>query len=74
MSEFTKEELLEILEYCNAWESGVGMSDFRINLWNKMQSMFENYCEHEFFLIGCSGHCYAKCSKCGNESQVMRKE
>lgn len=51
-NDFTKEELIEISEYCNAWESGVGMSDFRTNLWHKIQSMIDNYCEHSY------GICY----------------
>lgn len=47
MNDFTREELLEISDYCNAWESGIGMSDFRMNLWHKIRYLFDSYCKHE---------------------------
>jgi hypothetical protein len=43
MNDFTKDELIEIAEYCN-WEPlSLGHSDFRKNLWLKLQYMIDNY-------------------------------
>ena len=64
MNDFTREELIEILDYCDAWKPpGLGMSNFRMNTWTKIQSMIDNYCEHD----GEIGKDYPaeKCMKCG---------
>lgn len=40
---FTKEELIELSDYCNAWEPpGLYMSDFRVDIWNKIQYLIEH--------------------------------
>jgi hypothetical protein len=69
MIDFTKEELIEILDYCGAWEPpGLGMSDFRTNLYNKIQSMIDNYCDHEIAQSGVTGFdCLYPCRKCGEK-------
>jgi hypothetical protein len=45
MNDFTKEELIEIAEYCNWEPHDTGHSDFRRNLRMKLQSMIDNYSE-----------------------------
>ncbi len=47
MNHFTKEELFEILDYCNWDPPALGHSDFRKNLWIKIKSMIDKYYEHE---------------------------
>lgn len=62
MNEFTKAELIEIHEYCNAWK-GLGMSDFRVNLWDKIQILIDNYEDNKPPLQ--MAECV--CSKCNEE-------
>lgn len=47
MNDFTKDELIEIIDYCNWEPPAPGHSDFRQNIWLKLQSMIDNYCEHD---------------------------
>lgn len=48
MLNFTKEELIELSDYCNAWQPpGLGMSDFRVGIWNKIQYLIEHIERHE---------------------------
>lgn len=80
MNYFTKEELIEIAEYCN-WEAhDTGHSDFRRNLRIKIQSMidsYDEYCNH-YWIAEYSCHTVesnpipnpppktvAKCKHCG---------
>lgn len=46
MNDFTKEELIEIKEYCNWEPPAPGHSDFRQNIWRKLEALIDNYCEH----------------------------
>lgn len=48
MIEFTKEELIEIHDYCNWEPPAIGMSKFRENIWLKIQSMIDSYCAHNW--------------------------
>lgn len=68
MNSFTKEELENIL-YCVDVVSHVQDDDHEI-LFNKIQSMIDNYCEHEFALAGCDGNPLAICLKCGHPTMV----
>ncbi len=47
MNGFTKEELIEIAEYCNWQPCNTAHSDFRRNLRIKIQFMIDNYCGHD---------------------------
>lgn len=61
MSDFTKEELESMLEGVN-WFLDGDSSLYSEALINKIQSMIENYCEHEsLFSEGEMKHC----CKCG---------
>ena len=69
MNDFTKEELTRIAVWEDLHASGEGiawpvMGTKKANkeLINKIQSMIDNYCEHEYELMGCDG---IKCIKCG---------
>lgn len=42
MNNFTKEELEEIMTAMNYWHE-----DLKTSLHNKIQSMIDNYCDHE---------------------------
>lgn len=42
MNDFTKEELIEIAEYCNWASDDTGHSDFRRNLRVKIETMIDN--------------------------------
>jgi len=54
MTDFTKDELKSILDlfqimednhvYCHIWRNSHGWDNI---LWEKIQSMIDNYCEHE---------------------------
>jgi hypothetical protein len=71
MNDFTKEDLIEIYEYCNWNKYDTSHSDFRRNLRNKIKSMIDNYCDHKnnvwplYTISGdlpCAGFCY----ECGH--------
>ena len=65
MNDFTKEEL-EQIEYSLLY---TGMDGETVLL--KLQSMIDNYCEHEFKIIG-SGKCLSqKCDKCGKIEKLL---
>ncbi len=56
MNDFTKEELEILMDY---EEQGNGLSD----LWRKLQSMIDNYCEHDETI---SDNCMVDiCKQCG---------
>lgn len=63
MNDFTKEELVDLLSIC---EGGIyddhPIEDWKLSLQNKIQSMINNYCEHD----GEIGKDYPaeKCMKC----------
>jgi hypothetical protein len=47
MNDFTKEELHEIKK-CIEWFDNNRVINFHIQLCNKIQSMIDNFCEHEW--------------------------
>jgi hypothetical protein len=68
MIEFTKGELLNILRLINSYEMVLTHHDMtfhkdEIILQNKLQSMIDNYCEHEFY--ACGQNAFPICYKCG---------
>lgn len=74
MNEFTKEELEIIAECVDA--------DFYHTNWSKsmyeplitkIQSMIDNYCEHETDQGGCGGDMLYTCKKCGNKYRYIPK-
>lgn len=70
MNDFTKEELIEMRDYCN-WEyPSIGHSDFRQNLWLKLQSLINNYCEHKNTEMNCDGGISWVCTDCGYDFDI----
>jgi hypothetical protein len=62
MNQFTKEELKELMYglWCDAKHTGKIRNK---NLYDKLKSMIDNYCDHkEFYNDGCLS---ATCVKCG---------
>lgn len=69
MNEFTKEEL-EIIENCleNDFYTSNWPKSMYEPLITKIQTMIENWCDHEFHMIGIperGGH--LECCKCGQK-------
>ena len=73
MNEFTKEELQYIWSACNelSHSEGCHPSVQEIIFLNKIQSMIDNYCEHD-----CKATIWqcqvTSCSKCGFPSNLSR--
>ena len=70
MNDFTKKELKLIhdgLSYAAgaSIETGGMIRDILYPMAYKIQSMINNYCEHETDAGGCSGEMIYKCKKCG---------
>lgn len=68
MNDFTKEELADLKDYINyAVSHSYGPTADKVDtIYNKIQSMIDNYCEHES--DGLSYTAYppqCKCNKCG---------
>jgi len=53
MNDFTKEELKSLCEWYNNSDTREYEEKTR-TLYKKIQSLIDNYCEHEFYLQGCS--------------------
>ena len=69
MNEFTKEELEELLWCCEGeMHDDHPVEDYKIRLHAKIQSMIDNYCEHEFditdWVNDSSGCRWYECKKC----------
>jgi len=65
MNDFTKDELMEIRAcVCNI--DG--------NVLAKIQSLIDNFCEHEFYANGCGNNMFAQCHKCGEIRRVIRND
>lgn len=62
MDEFTKEELEHILFGLQDWCSPASTLSYYSNLKNKIESMIDNYCEHE---NGAEGYNCSECKDCG---------
>lgn len=70
MNNFTKEELksihYDLVRNKNPWQCGE-------TIINKIQSMIDNYCDHEFYVNGCGENVFGQCHKCGEIRRLMRK-
>ncbi len=66
MNDFTKEELESIANWGNVYtEFGCSWSDkIERPLINKVQSMIDNYCKHEFIVFN-KEYNHVECIKCG---------
>lgn len=63
MNDFTKEELQEI--YTSISQHALeGWANLSVELIQKIQSMIDSYCEHEFLLSTDSEHLVILCNKC----------
>jgi hypothetical protein len=62
MSEFTKEELEHLYSHLK-WACDIEVTEKNIFLKNKIQSMIDNYCEHEW--ITNPHDLISHCCKCG---------
>lgn len=65
MNEFTKEELQEIVDMANDINNGSQAHGLELHfeLRDKIQSMIDNYCEHEKVVPNYD--CKTQCDKCG---------
>ncbi len=63
MNDFTKEELIEILDGLD--EFYLYHSPYKIG--NKIRSMIDNYCEHEYALAFVDNGTSIRCLKCKRE-------
>ena len=65
MNDFTKEELEHLATLFKFTE--VAYPDFKLNedLWVKIESMIDNYCEHKETEMDCDGGISLVCTKCG---------
>lgn len=72
MNDFTKEELESILEGISWWLDGDNAL-YSEKIINKIQSMIDNYCEHD-----CKATIWqcqvTACSKCGFPSKLVRAD
>lgn len=69
MNDFTKEELQYILECVSPDDSALNGGWYRepdviYRLKEKIQSMIDNYCEHEFSIKSLCPHFLMMCEKC----------
>ena len=73
MNEFTKEELQYIKSYIFYGAASIRYEHHEI-LRNKIQSMIDDYCEHEWYAArGKNNFGYPKCSKCGTTKGYQLK-
>ena len=64
MNDFTKEELLGLMASLNSLlRCGLSRRLFYVTLQDKIQSMIDNYCEHDPH--GDFHECVDRCRKCG---------
>lgn len=64
MNDFTKEELEQLLDCCyGGMHDDHPVEDYKLRLQVKIQSMIDNYCEHEDTCRNCE--CTTECNKCG---------
>jgi hypothetical protein len=74
MNDFTKEELETIF---NELRESREWSDDLSGSWpllDKIQSMIDNYCDHEYYLVGCGDNAFGQCHKCGDIGRIVRAE
>lgn len=76
MNDFTKEELkymstgVKCVYTFNAYKEEMKPLN---NLINKLQSMIDNYCEHQFYMQGCGENAFGQCHKCGEVGRLQKK-
>jgi hypothetical protein len=63
MNDFTKEELIWLYE-----DIGYGLEehqqpDIAYRIYEKLKSMIDNYCDHEYFISGGKNNVCHKCGK-----------
>ena len=64
MNDFTKDELIAIRDNLSAAYTPKENS-ILYGIYEKLQSMIENYCEHEYLdAMSCGGEHYYQCIKC----------
>ena len=74
MNDFTKDELEE-LKRCTNWVincKDTHYTSVTYILPEKIQSLIDNYCEHEYYLCGFGEIIYAQCCKCSDRQPVER--
>ena len=69
MNDFTKEDLNKIVEALGWWfqESPSSITDEFSPVYNKIQSMIDNYCEHAWAFYINPDERIVKCQKCLKE-------
>jgi hypothetical protein len=72
MNDFTRDELIilkrSILQHVDQFREN---SDC-IDLMSKIRSMIDNYCEHEFYAVGCGQALHFQCHKCGYIPRIIK--
>lgn len=72
MNDFTKEELIELIDSFD-WIEGETSWEWKHELRHKIQSMIDNYCEHD-----CKATIWqcqvTACSKCGYPSTLITRK
>ena len=63
MNDFTKDELQELSYGLSYILEATGHDELNIALQKKLQSLIDNYCEHNWFMV--EGLTRVKCKKCG---------
>ncbi len=74
MNDFTKEELETLISTINSVRIYTGIDNWDEELFNKLQSMIENYCEHEWENICCQ--CTLDkiyCHKCNKDMGCLKQ-
>lgn len=71
MNDLTKEELIEIEDLVQWSILDYGQQSAKtivmyLPLLDKIKSLIDNFCEHEYYLQGAGAGCYAQCHKCGD--------
>lgn len=65
MNEFTKEELKTIFGHLPIHTPERENSEKYQNIYKKLQSMIDNYCEHSESIMDCDGGITLVCKECG---------
>lgn len=70
MNAFTKEELQLLIDVLDEHEPSPKEKGLCLNIADKVQSMIDNYCEHEFYLNGQGAQIFAQCHKCSKLKKI----
>lgn len=77
MNDFTKDELEQLLFDLDAkiFRYGeVNIHEFSLKLRNKIQSLVDNYCEHDFYMEAANKSILARCNKCHKSETKLEFE